>query len=104
MIIEGRKTQTRRARRPSVKVGQTIRLRRGYTSYINHSIMVTGIYTQRLDEMKAVDFIKEGFLSLDEFRAAWIDIYGAWDPGQKIWVVEFRHINPSETFKQKTRG
>ena len=96
-VLSGEKTQTRRKRRPNVKVGGEYRLRKGY-SWLQTRITVTDLRRQRLGEVTPDDVRKEGFTSLEEFKEAWVEIYGDWDPDQEVWVVDFVL---TETFKEK---
>jgi hypothetical protein len=96
-VLSGEKTQTRRRRRPNVKVGREYRLRKGY-SWLQTRITVTDLQRQRLGDITPDDVGREGFDSLDEFREAWNGIYGGWNPDQLVWVVDFVL---TETFKEK---
>ncbi|NIO09270.1 MAG: ASCH domain-containing protein [Deltaproteobacteria bacterium] len=96
-VLSGEKTQTRRKRRPNVKLGGEYRLRKGY-SWLQTRITVTGLYRQRLGEVIPEDVRREGFDTLEEFRDAWAGIYGGWDPGEVVWVVDFVL---TETFKER---
>jgi hypothetical protein len=78
-VLSGEKTQTRRRRRPKVKVGGEYRLRKGY-SWLQTRITVTDLRRQRLGDVTPDDVRREGFASLDEFREAWTGIYCGWDP------------------------
>jgi hypothetical protein len=88
-ILSGTKTQTRRASRPKVKVGQSVRLRRGYSKYLSESIIIQNVYTQRLGEITKEEIQKEGFNSHNEFINAWSLLYGSWTPDKIIWVIDF---------------
>lgn len=35
---------------------------------------------------------REGFSSLHEFKAVWVDMAGGWDPEARVRRIEFRHI------------
>jgi len=96
-VLSGEKTQTRRKRRPNVRVGGEYRLRKGY-SWLQTRITVTGLRRQRLGDVSPGDAGREGFDTLDEFKEAWVEIYGDWDPDQEVWVVDFAL---TETFKEK---
>ena len=100
-IIAGEKTQTRRPTRPQVKEGATYQLRAGYAP-TGHRITVEKLFTQKLGEVGPDEAAREGFSSVEEFAAAWADIYGAWRSDQVVYVVEFRVETPTETFKEKT--
>lgn len=88
-ILEGEKTQTRRNSKPRVKPGRTYKLRRGYNP-IPEFIEIEEIFQQKLCEITPEDVLKEGFSSLEEFIEEWKSIYDEWEPGKKIWVIEFR--------------
>ena len=101
MILSGAKTQTRRPAQPSVAEGRTYPLRDGHAP-TGYSITVERVYTQRLGDMGPEEATREGFASVDRFAAAWRAIYGSWRPNQTVYVVEFRLVGPTETFKEKT--
>ena len=96
-VLSGEKTQTRRKRRPNVKIGGEYRLRKGY-SWLQTRITVTGLWRQRLGDVTPDDVRREGFETLDELMEAWAGIYEDWDPDQEVWVVDFVL---TETFKEK---
>ena len=96
LIRRGLKTETRRLRRPRLRVGGIYPLRVG-RRLLPDRVRVLKIYSQRLGEVTEEDARREGFKSLMEFRRAWIDIYQSWDDEQRIWVVEFRYLG--ERFK-----
>ena len=96
-VLSGEKTQTRRRRRPNVKVGGEYRLRKGY-SWLQTRITVTELSRQRLGDITPDDVRREGFNTLEEFKEAWAGIYEGWDPDQVVWVVDFVL---TETFKEK---
>jgi len=95
-IIRGEKTATRRAARPMVKAGGVYRLRIGFFTYLPDRIRVIRLYTQRLDEMTREDAAREGAASLEEFRRDWEGIYGSWDGGRRVWVVEFEYLGTDQ--------
>jgi hypothetical protein len=88
-ILAGAKTQTRRPTKPSVKEGGSYKLRAG-NKPTDRSITVTRVYTQRLGDISPEEAVAEGFSTLDEFREAWVSIYGSWVPEKTVYVVEFR--------------
>jgi hypothetical protein len=101
MILSGAKTQTRRPAQPSVREGATYQLRDGHTP-TGRRIAVERVYTQRLGDVSPDEAAREGFASVDQFARAWRAIYGSWRPDQPVYVVEFRLVGPTETFKEKT--
>jgi hypothetical protein len=88
-VLAGVKTQTRRSSYPKVKIGQTVRLRRGYSKPLQEAIVIKGVYTQILGEITENDVVKEGFKTRDEFIEAWSRLYGSWAPGKSVWVIDF---------------
>ena len=94
MILEGRKTATRRRKRPLVKVGKAYGIRAGLYETLSQKILVESLRRQRLGEMTEEDAVKEGSASLSQFRAEWESIYGLWCPDEEVWVVEFRLVPP----------
>jgi hypothetical protein len=50
------------------------------------------MYMQRLGDITPEEVKKEGFNTFSEFKSDWIEIYGEWNPDQKVWVVVFEVI------------
>jgi hypothetical protein len=88
-ILSGLKTQTRRASRPKVKAGQSVRLRRGYSKYLPESIIIQKVFTQKLGDIMEEEIYKEGFNKRNEFIEAWTLLYGSWNSEKTIWVIDF---------------
>jgi len=88
LILEGRKTQTRRFS-GRYQVGEIYRVNR-----TEIWILITRKYRQRLQDITLEDVHREGFRSQEEFRRAWTRIYGSYDPNQQVWAYEFRLISP----------
>ena len=103
-IREGKKTQTRRLRRPNIKIGKTYHLRQNYHENLPDEILIIDIFQQTLGAISHEDSICEGFSSVNEFKKAWTCIYGEYDPHAYIWVIEFKHIGETDRFKQKSSG
>lgn len=40
----------------------------------------------------APEAAREGFASVPEFQAAWVEINGTWDPDAKVWRIEMQVI------------
>ncbi|MCD6479840.1 ASCH domain-containing protein [Candidatus Bathyarchaeota archaeon] len=97
LIRLGLKTETRRLRRPRLRVGGIYPLRVG-RRLLPDRVRILNIYPQRLGDVTEEDAHREGFQSLGEFRKAWLDIYHSWDDEQQIWVIEFRYLG--ERFKE----
>lgn len=91
MILEGRKTVTRRMwKKPMVKVGgiykcKKIMLSKDYFA----KIKVTQLLKQKLKYMDEGDALKEGYHSLDAFQDIWVKINGNWNQEAEPYVIEF---------------
>jgi hypothetical protein len=104
MILEGRKTATRRRARPMVRVGRAYKIRVGFFDSLPHRILVENIRKQRLSDMTGADAAREGAQSLSEFRDDWRSIYGGWDPSEEVWVVEFKLLPDPAARGEKPRS
>lgn len=89
LILEGKKTVTRRVKKPLVKVGKNYLIRVGYTKHLDKRILIEKIYTQPLNQVTEEDAVKEGLSSLNEYKKLWTKIYGSWDETKEVWVIEF---------------
>lgn len=104
LIRSGEKTQTRRRKKPQLRVGRSYRLRTNYATTHPDRFLVTRIFPQRLEDVSPVDVAKEGFGSKAEFIAAISGIYGGISPSDEVWVVEFKYLGFTDTFKQDSSG
>ncbi len=104
LIRSGTKTQTRRMKKPQLKVGRSYRLRVNYSTTLPDKILITRIFTQRFSDLSPGDVAKEGFGSRAEFIAAISGIYGDISPDDEVWVVEFQYLRATDTFKQDSSG
>lgn len=93
LILEGRKTQTRRLHKHQWKLGKTYQVKTNYYSRIEAHIRVTRKFNQRLGDISLEDVKKEGFNSLDDFKEAWRRINGNWTPDQTVIVYEFEIVD-----------
>lgn len=100
-IRQGTKTQTRRLNKPRVKIGNTYHLRENYNTTLPDKIHITDIYQQYLGDITTEDIKQEGFTTQTEFKEIWAQIYGEYKPEEYIWVIEFRYLDSTETFKEK---
>jgi len=91
LIRRGLKTETRRLRRPRLRVGGIYPLRVG-RRLLPDRVRILNIYPQRLGDVTEEDAKRDGFQSLEEFKKAWIDIYQSWNDERWIWVIEFRYV------------
>ena len=100
-IQQGKKTQTRRLKKPNTKIGKTYHLRSSYRQVLPEIILITDIFQQHLGEITHQDINKEGFESLNQFTQVWREIYGLYNPEELIWVIEFQYVGNTEMFKEK---
>jgi len=89
MILEGRKTATRRRSQHLYRIGGIQGIRSGWYEKPRHHIRITRRYRQRLGDMTQQDAQKEGYPTLEEFKKVWEEINGKWDPDEIVWVYEF---------------
>jgi N4-acetylcytidine amidohydrolase len=94
-ILSGKKTQTRRVHSRLLKVGNTYTIQVSRTRSTGHYLKITKLYHQKLGEVGEEEAQKEGFDSLEEFKQAWIEINGSWNPKQEVIVYEFEKTEPS---------
>jgi len=100
LILQGKKTQTRRISRYRLKIGKAYAIRSKMLEPAQARIVITRAWRQQLRDLTPEDVRKEGFNSFTEFRQAWIEIYGSWNPNQIVTAYEFRLL----TQKQKCRS
>ena len=55
-------------------------------------LRVTDVYQEPLGEMNHEDARKEGGYGMDDFREAWEQINGEWEPDLVVDVVEFEYV------------
>jgi hypothetical protein len=91
MILKGEKTQTRRlsGKSANYKVGYAYSIRDKWFSKAQGYILITRKFRQKLGDISPEDAKKEGYNSLDEFRAVWIKINGSWKPDEIVTSYEF---------------
>ena len=100
LILDGKKTATRRrtsdnprspwsSERCGYKLGQRFAINPGRGVARVGDVTATCVYPQPLRLMQEEDAHKEGFESLEDFKAAWKAINGTFDPREWVWVVEF---------------
>jgi len=89
-VLTGSKVQTRRTHRRTWKIGRTYSIRDRWFSKPQGHIIITRKFKQRLGDISLVDIKKEGFSSLEEFKQAWIEIYGNWNLDKIVTVYEFK--------------
>jgi len=94
LILEGKKTQTRRISRPRVKIGGIYKAKTKLFSREHFALIkITGLRAEKLGDISDEDVKKEGYNSLEEFMEVWKSIYGSWEPERIVWVLEFEVVN-----------
>ena len=73
----------------SLEVGKRVGIRYDYFDKTVAWILIKRKLEQRLCDMTDEDAVKEGFQDFNDFRVAWIEIYGHWRPEQLVSVFEF---------------
>lgn len=91
LIRVGRKTQTRRFKRPRIKVGNTYSLNTQFYRKENLGrIKITDLRQKTLGNVTASDARKLGYLSKSTYLAALAEIHGKkLNLCRKVWVIEF---------------
>ena len=90
LILEGKKTQTRRRHRHILKEGKVYDIKTDYYHRTGDKIQITAVRRQRLGDMTPNEAQAEGGYTLEEFKEVWRRISGDWDPDEVVVVYEFR--------------
>ena len=56
------------------------------------TLEITGVRVETLGIISHEDALAEGVSSIEEYKALWININGAWLPETWVWVVDFRMV------------
>ena len=94
LVIQGKKTQTRRRHKNLLKEKQKYVIKKNWYKNTEHYIRITKVYSQKLGDVSEEEAHKEGFSSIEEFRDAWIKINGSWDSDIVVTVYEFELADP----------
>lgn len=95
-LLDGTKTVTRRKESKDIIGGLYVAaVCQGRSERI--MLKCTSAYTQHISEMTQEDARKEGFSSIEEFKAEIASIYGEeyLNSNPRMWVYEFKLIGPS---------
>ncbi|MEM2105002.1 MAG: ASCH domain-containing protein [Candidatus Bathyarchaeia archaeon] len=93
LILQGRKTQTRRIHKYELTVGRTYGIRSTWFEKPKAHIRITRKFRQRLGDITETEIRKEGFDSLENFKQAWKAIHGDWNPEQTVIAYEFELVS-----------
>lgn len=100
-IQQCQKTQTRRTHKRTWKLGKTYSIRASYFGKPEGHIKISKKFQQKLGEISPEDVKREGFNSLEEFRTAWKEINGSWNPEQTVTVYEFELVGDSNPLSSR---
>jgi hypothetical protein len=91
LILQGRKTQTRRTHKYEWTAGKTYGIRDRWFDRPTARILITRKFRQRLGDITLIDVRKEGYETLESYKKAWEEIYGpgSWNPELVVTVYEF---------------
>ena len=101
LILQGTKTQTRRISRYRLKIGKAYAARSKMLEPAQARIRIIRAWRQQLRNLTPEDIRKEGFNSFTEFRQAWIEIYGTWNPDQIVAAYEFRLLTQKQKYRPR---
>ena len=91
LILSGRKTQTRRVwKKPRARVGAVHKAKTALFSRDNFALIrIIGLRRERLGDITLEDVRREGYDTLEEFKAVWVRVNKSWDPELEVYVVSF---------------
>jgi hypothetical protein len=98
MILEGRKTQTRRLGKKRWNVGSAHQAKTSLFGERFAWLVITGVRKEKLCDISDEDVRREGY----ETRAGYYDAFvainrlGTYTLGELVWVVDFRLVKDSE--------
>lgn len=93
-VNEGRKSQTRRPVRPGedecrYRPGKAYALQPGRGRKAVGRITVLEVRRESVGGISLRDAKREGFRTIDEFKAYWAELYGVFDDAVEVWVISF---------------
>ena len=56
------------------------------------TLEVTGVRVETLGVISHEDALAEGVSSIEEYKALWININGAWLPETWVWILDFKGL------------
>ena len=106
-VLDGRKTQTRRlviaGKPPRWRAGSTYAIQPGRIKKSVARIEVTGVTKEPLGKINEAGARAEGSKSLAEFKKAWAEIHGGYDPKVEVWVISFRLVAAARAGRRRRR-
>ena len=88
-IVQGAKTQTsRKTKEPRLQPGTIVR------AQVTHfaDLQIASVYRKKLGDFDDEDAMREGGYTLDEFKEAWKELHGEWNPNESVYVIQFKLV------------
>jgi hypothetical protein len=92
LVLQGRKTQTRRIHRYELTPGRIYPVKASYCEWPRGHIRITQKWKQRLGDISEPEARAEGFTSIEDFQRAWAAIYGSWNPDLVVVAYQFELV------------
>ena len=99
LILQGKKTQTRRRGAQRYKPGHVYRCQRHYYDKTGPRIRIKRVWQQMLGDMTEEEARAEGFDTKVGFADAWYDINGVYRASEEVWAYEFELVR--DLFEQE---
>ena len=97
MILEGKKTATRRLwKKPRAKIGTVHQIKEG--TWFNPSrgqILIKQVYKQKLLDISEKEAQEEGGYTKQEFLTKWFEINPKSERNPEVYVIKFEAIKPA---------
>ena len=92
LVINGKKTQTRRLHKHILKENNEYPLKWNWYDQTGRKIKIIKCHPEKLGAITLEDAKKEGFNSVEEFIEKWIKINKRWDPETIVIVYDFQLV------------
>jgi hypothetical protein len=92
LILQKRKTQTRRLHKRKWQVGRTYAVTDRWFGKPQGHIRIKRLFQQRLGDVSEDEAKAEGYESLADFQEDWKSIIGDWNPDDTVTAYEFELV------------